>query len=176
MAKSAKLKTPAATVEIPQTRDDVAEAIAAIGRAQRECARIEATMGDEIAAVRKRFEAQAEPHKSKITALQEGVQTWCEAHRDALTNGGKVKTAVFTTGEVRWRLPPASVALRKIEEVLKALKRKNLGRFIRTKEEVNKEAILLEPAAISGIPGISIVQAEEFVIVPHEAELAEVAA
>ena len=108
MAKTAKSK---AAPKVPQTRDEVAEAIAAIGRAQRERARIEADMGDEIARVKQRHEALAEPHRLAIESLHAGVQMWCEAHRAELTDGGKTKTALFSSGEVRWRLPPPSVAL-----------------------------------------------------------------
>ena len=168
MAKTAKSK---AAPKVPQTRDEVAEAIAAIGRAQRERARIEADMGDEIARVKQRHEALAEPHRLAIESLHAGVQMWCEAHRAELTDGGKTKTALFSSGEVRWRLPPPSVALTGVEKLLKTLLAKGLDRFVRTKQEINKEAILAEPEAVRGIAGIAIRQDEEFAIVPHEAAL-----
>ena len=55
------------------------------------------------------------------------------------------------------------------------LRRLGLTQSIRAKEEINKEAILNEPEAIKGVAGISISQGEDFVIVPFETELAEVA-
>jgi phage host-nuclease inhibitor protein Gam len=61
------------------------------------------------------------------------------------------------------------------EAVLDVLRKLGLARFIREKEEVNKEAILNEPEAVSHVPGISISQGEDFVVVPFEAELAAVA-
>ena len=170
---SKRVKAPAQTVRVPQTRDEVSADIAEIGRLIRERARIEAAMGDAIAKVREGFEAEAQPLGARMTALHSGVQTWCEAHRAELTAGGKTKTAVFTTGEVRWRMTPPSVALRGIEAVMAALRERGLLRFIREKQEVNKEAILAEPAAVAGIPGILVRQEEEFVVVPHEAELVE---
>jgi phage host-nuclease inhibitor protein Gam len=63
--------------------------------------------------------------------------------------------------------------VRGAEAVLDALRRAGLSRFIRTKDEVNKEAILNEPEAVARIPGISISQGEDFVVTPFEAELAE---
>ena len=46
-----------------------------------------------------------------------------------------------------------------------------LGRFVRAKEAINKEAILLEPAAVAGVPGIKIITGvEDFVITPFEVE------
>ncbi len=177
MAKTAtKVKAAAASAPVPQTREEVAEAIAAIGRHARERARIEAAMGDAIARVREQFEAQALPYADSIRTLTEGVQTWCEAHRDELTQGGRVKTAAFASGDVSWRMTPPKVVLKGVEELLKLLRRRNLARFIREREEVNKEAILAEPDAVTAIPGIRIEQHEDFIITPHEAALQEVPA
>ena len=59
-----------------------------------------------------------------------------------------------------------------VERVLEALRRLGLHRFIRRKEEVNKEAILAEPQAVSAVPGISIAQGvEDFAITPFEIEI-----
>ena len=37
---------------------------------------------------------------------------------------------------------------------------------------MNKEAILNEPEAVRGVPGIAISQGEDFIVTPFEAELA----
>ena len=171
--QNGRVKAPAQTVRVPQAREQVAADIAEIGRLMRERNRVEAAMGDAIAEVRARFEAQAQPMAASILALSSGVQTWCEAHRSELTAGGKTKTGLFATGEVRWRMTPPSVVLRGVEAVLDALRARGLMRFIREKQEVNKDAILAEPEAVAGVPGIRVAQEEEFVVVPHEAELAE---
>ncbi|OPX53964.1 host-nuclease inhibitor Gam family protein, partial [Oceanospirillum multiglobuliferum] len=50
-----------------------------------------------------------------------------------------------------------------------------LARFVRTKKEVNKDAVLNEPEffAANPVPGIKIVQGKEFfVIEPHNQEVA----
>lgn len=159
---------------VPQTREQVIDAIATIGVAQRHKTRIEADMNDAIAKIKERYELDAAPHNAMIASLREGVQIWCEANRDAITEGGKVKTANFASGEVRWRVTPPSVKIRAVETVLQALYNAGLSRFIRVKEEPNKEAILAEPEAVAGIPGISFSQSEEFVIVPFESALEEV--
>lgn len=174
MAK-ARVKSAAVAVVVPQTRDQVVEAIAEIGRRQRERDRITAQMNDELAAVKQRFEQAARPHAEAIRSLTQGVQIWCEANRAALTEGGRTKTARLASGEVRWRMTPPKIVLKGIETVLQALRMSGLQRFIRTKEEVNKDALLMEPAVARLVPGVSVVQAEEFVIVPFETELEEVA-
>lgn len=170
--KKTRLKTAAATAYVPQSRDQAADAIRQIGEHQRELARLTADMNDELARVKERWEAQAEPHKTKVDSLTQGVQTWCEANRDQLTQGGKVKSAALTTGEIAWRLRPPSVRVTGAEAVLDALRRLKLTRFIRSKDEVNKEAILNEPEAVAIVPGISISQGEDFVVMPFEVELA----
>lgn len=170
MSKKPRIKAQAA-VAIPQTRDAVTAAIREMGEHQRQLSRIEADMNDALAKVREVYEQQAQPLREQITALQTGVQTWCEANRTELTQGGKVKTAAFASGEIQWRLRPPSVAVRGADAVLDTLARLGLNRFIRTKEEVNKEAILAEPEAVRGVAGISINQGEDFVVSPFETEL-----
>lgn len=175
MAKQPRIKTEASAFPIPQSREQAVEAIAEIGRKQRERERIQSAMNDELAAIRQRYEEQARPHAEAIRELSAGVHTWCEANRESLTQGGKVKTANLASGEIRWRMRPPSVACRALDNVLAALKQLGLSRFIRTKEELNKEAILAEPEAVQHIKGLSITQKEDFVIVPFETELEEVA-
>ena len=172
--KKTRLKAPAVAVNVPQNREMAAEAIAKIGQINRDLARIGANMNDELAAVKARFEAMADPLRLQSEALTQGVQTWAEANRDSLTQHGKVKTADLTTGKIMWRMRPPSVRITGADAVLDALRRMGLRRFIREKEEVNKEAIQNEPDAVADVPGISISQGEDFVVEPFEAELAEV--
>ncbi len=169
--RKTRLKTPAVAVNVPQSREAAAAAVAAIGALNRHLARTEADMNDELAACKARWEEAADPLRARIAALTQGVQTWAEANRDALTQHGKVKTAALPTGEILWRLRPPSVRVTGAEAVLDALRRMGLKRFILEKEEVNKDAILNEPAAVAHVPGIAISQGEDFVVVPFEAEL-----
>jgi len=173
--KRRRVKQGAAEFAVPQSKDEAVEAIAAIGRHQRERDRIQAEMNDELAVIRQRYEAQAEPHAAAIKELSAGVHLWCEANRAALTQGGKVKYARLASGEVRWRMRPPSVVVRGKDAVIEALKELGLSRFLRIKEEVNREAVLAEPTVAERVKGISIRQTEDFVIVPFETELEEVA-
>lgn len=154
----------------PQSQNDCAADIKKLGDLQRDFARQQADMNDEIAAITKRYQPKLESLSERIDVLQKGVQTYCEAHRAELTHDNKVKFANFITGDVNWRQRPPSISIRGADAVLETLARMGLTRFIRTKQEPNKEAMLNEPDAVRGIAGISIVTGvEDFVIAPFEA-------
>ena len=109
MAK--KLKTQAAAMAA-QSKDDVVAHIKEIGDLSRERDRLAATMNDGIAVLQEEYANAAAPINERIEALQNGVQLWCEANRQAITDGGKVKFADFVTGTVKWRIKGASQAIR----------------------------------------------------------------
>lgn len=166
-----KLKQTA-KVWIPQSQDEVSTAIKAVGDVSRELTRLQTAMNDSIATITQDYQPTLDGLKGRLQSLQDGIQVWCEANRDKLTNGGKTKTANLITGNVLWRQRPPSVRIRGEESVLDMLRKLQLSRFIRNKEEVNKEAILSEPKAVAGIAGISVVTGiEDFVIEPFEQEV-----
>lgn len=172
--KQKKIKSDAAAFPVPQNRDEAIAAVASIGTHQRERQRIEAALNDEVAAVKQRHEEQAAPHTQAIQGHSAGVQTWAEANRADLTQGGKTKTVELPSGNISWRIRPPKVSLKAVDNIINALKGLKLKRFIRVKEEVNKEAILAEPEAVRNVTGITISQGEDFVITPFETELDEV--
>jgi phage host-nuclease inhibitor protein Gam len=162
---------------VPQNKNDTAESIRLMGDLQREFERTRATMNDTIAAITQEHQPVLAALNERITALQTGVQAWCEAHRvDLCGEADRLgKTANLVTGEVSWRQRPPSVAIRGAEHVCETLLRMGLGRFVRVKNEPNKEAMLNEADAVRGIAGITIVTGtEDFIVTPFEAQ-AEVA-
>lgn len=173
MATTTKTRLKAkAQVYVPQTKDDAAADIRKIGDLQRRSLRIATEMNDAIAHITAQYQPGLDTIGSQLTLLQEGVQAYCEAHRNDLTNDGKVKTANLITGEVQWRQRPPHVSVRGADSVIENLKGFGLGRFVRTKEEINKEAILNEPDAVKGVSGITVVTGvEDFVITPFEQEV-----
>ena len=174
MATANKSRVKAkAQITVPQTKDAAASDIRQIGDLQRNLQRTTAEMNDAIANITATYQPTLETIGEQVKQLQEGVQAYCEGHRSELTNDGKVKTANLITGEVQWRQRPPSVRITGAESVLENLKRWNLGKFIRRKEEINKEAILNEPDEVKGVAGISVVTGvEDFVITPFEQEAA----
>ncbi|EJZ5971007.1 host-nuclease inhibitor Gam family protein [Salmonella enterica] len=167
-AKTKRIKS-AAAVYVPQNKEDVIGDIKKIGDLQRELEREQTIMNDAIGAITEKHAPGIEALKRDIDTLSQGIQGWCEAHRDELTQNGKTKTASLITGKVEWRNRPPSVGIRGAETVLETLRRLNLDRFIRIKEEVNKDAILNEPEVVKGVAGITIRSGiEDFSITPFE--------
>lgn len=146
-----RIKAPAAE-NVPADRDACATQIRRIGDLQREYERLQADMNDQVAVITDRFAPLLAEASEHIKALSTGVQTWCEAHRQELTDNHRVKFADFTTGLVTWRAATPSVRITNAEAVIRTLKALGMTVFVRTKEEVNKEAIL---ANFSAAPKIT---------------------
>ncbi|ECP8565892.1 host-nuclease inhibitor protein Gam [Salmonella enterica subsp. enterica] len=171
MAKSKSRLKAAAASYTPQSKEQVSVDIKKIGDIQRELTRIETDANDQIAVIMNQNTPKIEALRAELDVLQKGVQTWCEANRSSITKGDS-KTANLITGEVAWRKKPDSVSLKGVEIVIETLKKLKLDRFIRRKEEVNKDAILANREAVKGVTGISIVSDKEtFSITPFEQEI-----
>lgn len=169
MTPKTRIKKAAVAHKVPNSKDEAAADIKLLGDELRGQLRIKTEMNDAIAAIAHNYQPVLEAFELRIAALQAGIQTWCEAHRSELLEKG-AKTAGFVTGEVQWRARPPSVRITGAEAVLDTLQRLGLTRFVRVKEEVNKEAILNDPEAVKGVAGISIAAGvEDFVITPFEA-------
>lgn len=170
-----KAKAPAAPAA--QSREEAEKLIGRIGEIQRELQRQDADLGDELAKVKRAAEAKALPLKDELAQAQDRVQGWCEANRAAITREGKVKTAEFATGKVSWRLRPPKVSLRGVSAIIDHLMANGLRRFVRVSYEIDKEAMLRDPARAQSVPGVTIgSEGEDFIIEPFEAELAKGAA
>ena len=168
MAKAKKTRAKAATLETPHSREETQSWIKQFGDAQRELGRQEAAMNDEIAEITERYKPKINELSDESKRLQAGIQIWCEAHRSELTNT-RSKTANLVTGEVSWRQRPPSVTVRGVDAVLDALRTLGLTRFIRSKDEINKDAMLNEPDIAATVQGVTIKSGlEDFVIKPFE--------
>ncbi|MDR0441583.1 MAG: host-nuclease inhibitor Gam family protein [Candidatus Accumulibacter sp.] len=168
MAKAKKT----AAVYVCQSREETQDAIKELGDAQRELVRLQTIINDQIAEITAEHKGTIDALQTRVDTLTSGIQLWCEANRAQLTSHG-VKTANLVTGEVSWRQRPPSVSVRAADKVIATLKALHLARFLREKTEVNKEAILAEPTAVSGIAGITVVTGvEDFAVTPFEVEVA----
>lgn len=193
---SKKLKAKA-EIYVPSSKDQCAADIRQLGDLQRSQARLTGEMNDEIAKITAKFQPLIEELQPQIDTLFSGVQTWCEANRATLTDNHKVKFANLITGEVTWRIAPPSCSVRGADAVIKALKTLELQRYVRSKEEVDKEAVLAtysagrqitdedakaDPAKaavqtefrrLQAVTGITVISGvESFVVTPFEQQAA----
>lgn len=172
-----KMKTQGTNVPVPQDDSEARETIREIGDLNREALRLEAEMNDKIAALQQEYGEKVAPINDQVVAKQEGLKMFAEANRARLTNNGKVKFHKFATGEISWRQRPAKVSIRGKDAVIDAIKAAKLGKkFLRVKEEINKDAMLEKSnrqmaAALKGVTIGS--DGEDFIVEPFETELAE---
>lgn len=170
-----KMKTAATNLPIPQDDSEARSTIREIGDLNREALRLEAEVNDKIAKLQEEYGTKVAPIREQVQAKQEGLKMFCEVNRERLTNGGKVKFHRFATGEISWRLRPARVRIRGKEAVIEAIKAAKLGtQFLRTREDINKEAMLEDRTTAAAIQGVSIgSDGEDFIVEPFETELAK---
>lgn len=155
-----------------QNVDDAAELIKTLGEKRRGIMRIEHNMNDEVSGIKAAYEEQAAPLKGEVAEIIAAVQAWAETNREQLTFGGKIKTVKLATGEFNWSTRPPKVSLRGKPKIINALKGLGLTRFIRTTEDIDKEALLKEKAVATQIQGVTISSAgEDFAISPYELEI-----
>ena len=160
-----------AVIPVPKNLEEAARFLAEIGQEQRATDKIRSGLNAKVDELKAKAMADDEPHQKKISQLVEGLFAYAEANRAELTDGGKRKTVEVPTGTFGWRMTPPAVKLRDVELILESLKSLKLERFIRTKEEIDKEAILKEPNVATTVKGVSISQHEEFVAKPSELEV-----
>lgn len=170
-----RIKKQANVAPVPKDMAEARRFVRQIGEAGREAGRIEAELNDKIAALREEYAALAAPCNHRVEELTEGLRIWAEAHREELTRGGKRKSVDLGTGEIGWRLRPPRVLLRNVAGVIESLQALKLDRFLRTKLEVNKEAVLAEPEVAEQVKGVTIRQDEDFFVAPAEDDLGEAA-
>jgi phage host-nuclease inhibitor protein Gam len=158
-------------IAVPKSLDEAAQFLAQIGQEQRASDKIRSDINTKVEKLKAKAMADARPYQEKISQLVEGLFAYAEAHRDELTDGGKHKTVKVPTGIFGWRMTPPAVSFRNVKSILESLRSFGLKRFIRTKEEIDKEAMLKEPKVAKTVKGVSISQYEEFIAKPTELEV-----
>ncbi|MDE1924733.1 MAG: host-nuclease inhibitor Gam family protein [Patescibacteria group bacterium] len=119
----------------------------------------------------KQFETAAEKKIKEYTAevreIAKAIRAFAEEHREEILEPGRKSATLQSGGIVAWSTSPPAVELaEKAETIVKRLKTLKLERFIRVKEEVNKEALLADQDVAKSIEGVNITQTEKFTIRP----------
>lgn len=170
----------AATVRVPQSKDELRDMVAEYGKMMRDIERIEIDCEQALADVKKAHVEKAAPLAKASSDLFKGIQTYCEANRVALTSNNTIKTVDVGTGKFSWRTHPPKVTIRgKVEEVIERIKRAGpeFESFLRATFELDKVEILRNPNLATRIDGIKVASAgETFAVEPFaEEQLAEAA-
>ena len=164
---TSKVKAPQRHT-IPQSKAEADGLICEIGNLLAEDEALKGEMKARIAGVTQEYAARLEDIRNGVSARTGALEAWCAAHRAELTNGGRAKSARLPSGRILWRNRPPSVTLRGVADVIAAIKQAGLGKkFLRLKEEINKNAMLDDPERAARLPGVTIGSGgEEFVVEP----------
>jgi phage host-nuclease inhibitor protein Gam len=131
-----------------ETFEEVDQALLRIGQSESRIAKAEAQMNAKIQELRDAFEQQTAEDRSTKIALEKDVETFCLTHKPEFD---ATRTKQLVHGTVGFRTTPPKVgflnrkynAQTAVELIKKILK----GLYVRTVEEINKEAILTDYAA-----------------------------
>jgi phage host-nuclease inhibitor protein Gam len=164
-------KKISADIEVitPQNLEEADKVLSIVAERKRALELIETDLNIEIEKLRRQSTILAAPHQNLIDRLVLGLFAYATQNREKLTDGGKTKTITLTSGTLSWRFtPPAIKFNRTVSAILQLLKERKLRKFIRKKEEPDKEAMLRDLVTVSKVPGISTGQYELFVVKPNE--------
>ena len=160
---------------IPEEIADIEALMAEVARADASVRQLTAKMDAEMTKVREKYAQALELERSRRQGAEELLESWAELHKEAF---GARRSMKLTHGVMGWRLGTPALKLRsriKSDMAFEKVKR-FYPEYIRTKEEVNKEAIL---AAYAGKQmdddtlaacGYQVRQEERFYVEPKTEE------
>ncbi|SMF94326.1 Mu-like prophage host-nuclease inhibitor protein Gam [Methylomagnum ishizawai] len=117
--------------------DDVDATLRQIGEIDRDLGLIEAGANETIDRAKAEAKAGSLPLQERKAGLELAIKEFCEAHRHEFA---KAKTKQMVFGSVGYRLS-TKVLVKRVADTLQALKDLKLDGCIRTKEEIDKEAL-----------------------------------
>jgi phage host-nuclease inhibitor protein Gam len=175
MKKSNRIK-----VQLPSltTRDEAEAAMRDLAISANMIRYLTAERDAEVLAINQRFETDLAKSQQQLASLTDALRVWAETHPEEFPKGRK--SIDLTSGVLGFRTGTPKLALLSRawnwDKVLHAIKLRAFN-FIRTKEEVDKEAILAFVAAGPETPaeleakicrplGVKVVQEESFYIDP----------
>jgi phage host-nuclease inhibitor protein Gam len=148
------------------SRETFEESFATYNQCTADLQVLEGKMNSELTAIKEKYEA-------KISKLQDGkeecfelMQTYAETNPDLFA---KKKSIELTHGVIGFRTgTPKLTTLRGFQwAAVFSLVKEKLGSYIRTKEEVNKELLLVDRDKINlSEVGLKVVQDETFYVEP----------
>lgn len=170
--KNNRIKLKAPTIK---SREEIEALVGDLARLTNFQQQTTALMDQRITEVRAEYETQLAEAEQQKAALMEAARLWAEANPEEF---GKTKSIEMLHGTMGWRLGNPTLKLvgkNTWAKVLEALKRLRYRKFIRTKEEVDKAAIIarrrtIKPATLAAL-GVKVGQEDEFFVEPKLTEV-----
>ncbi len=142
-----------------ETVKDVNTALREIGLLERELEQIDAGAQKEIAEIKGRAAKKGEPIRAKIIEVTAKIGAYAEYNKDELFKDRKSLDLTF--GAFGYR-KSTSIGIKKT--TIELLKKLNLARYIRLKEEADKEAMVeLDDETLAQVDAVRKVKDEFFV-------------
>jgi phage host-nuclease inhibitor protein Gam len=165
-----------------QSREEIETLVGAVAGIVNQQRRLSAQMDEEVAALRARYEEPLAGLAADLAGHTATLKQWAQAHPEEFA---KRKSIEFVQGTLGFRTGSPRLTLRSRkwnwDEVVRAIKTRNLPGFLRAKEEVDKERIL---GLAAGAPdlrrfnrdvlepiGVKITREESFFVNPKLTEL-----
>lgn len=152
--------SPKPVATVAGSREETAALIGRLGELRRERIHHEVEYGTRAVILKREFDPLFAKLDAEIKEIETKVIGWCRANREA----GQ-KSLRFPTGLVRFRLGRFRVVIADVEKAIAQIKALGLTRFLRTKEEINHQALLAERAVAETIPGVSVSRKPEEIVV-----------
>ncbi len=144
-----------------RTPDQAAAVVGQIGGAQVQLSRLKASLDVAVAQANLAYETAAAPLRTAITTDTELLRGYFDANRSTLLTGTK-KSVALSTGMIGLKKTTAKVVVADVDALLTLLEQdRKLRRFIRTKSEIDRAALLAEPKVAATIKGVSIEGGED---------------
>lgn len=151
MARKAK----SITVVAPETMAEADQYLRDIGKLDIKLRDIDTDLREATAKLKQEAEDQASPLRAEVEKKWAGLQSWAQANRKRMTEGGK--TIRLPSGTVSWRIQPAKVSLTGVKDLIVLLSAtRKWKKFLRVKVEVDKEAMLKDKVEAAKIKGVKI--------------------
>ncbi len=128
--------------------DDVNLCLLDIGKAESKVAKKEAEMNQKIQLIKDKYDTETQEDRDLIADYKKRVEAFCNANKGDFI---KQRSQVMNHGAIGFRNnPPKVVQLSKkwtVKSSLEFLKKLFDGKYVRSKDEVNKDQILADYAA-----------------------------
>lgn len=133
--------------------DEAAIGLARYGSLEREITRIENELAEKVAGLREKADTQLAPLQTELTTTLLGLEAFAKRLRLTLPIGQK--TIRLSAGDLGWRIGNPTVFLKgKVDVIItriKAISSAHTKKYVRTKESLNRPALLQDRPQIDGI-------------------------